>query len=78
MELPPLWMFYVTPGFSCTYLFFYQDCKLLKVQYCTHLPFGNDSDLLRKNSFFFFFEKSHGLVALASRPIVANASGKYG
>lgn len=60
MELPPLWMFYVIPGFSCTYLFFYQDCKLLKVQHCTHLPFGNDSDLLRKKKFF--FEKSHGLI----------------
>lgn len=48
MELPPLWMFYVIQCFSCTYLFFYQDCKLLKVQHCTHLPFGNDLDLLKK------------------------------
>lgn len=41
--------------------------RLLKVQHCTHLPFGNDSDLLRKKNFF--FEKSHGLVALPSRPM---------
>lgn len=77
MELPPLWMFYVIQCFSCTYLFFYQDYKLLKVQHCTHLPFGNDLDLLRKkkkNN----FEKSHGLVALPSPPIVANASGRHG
>lgn len=44
----PLWMFYVIPHFSCTYLFFCQDCKLLKTQHCTHLPFVNDLDLLRK------------------------------
>lgn len=66
MELPPLWMFYVIQCFSCTYLFFYQDCKLLKVQHCTHLPFGNDLDLLRKKKKQFWKVPWIGRLALST------------
>lgn len=38
---------YVIPFFPCTYFFFCRDCKLLRVQHCTYLPFVNDLDLLK-------------------------------
>lgn len=37
--------------FSCTYFFFCQDWKLLRVQHCTYLPFVNDLDLLKTKIF---------------------------
>lgn len=46
MKLLLLLMFMLST-FSCTYFFFYRDCKLLRVQHCTCLPFVNDLDLLK-------------------------------
>lgn len=65
-------LFHVSPART---FFFYQDCKLLKVQHCTCLPFVNDLDLLRKKS---NSEKSYGLVASPYPLVVANASVKHG
>lgn len=48
MELPPLMDFFCYSVFLLYRPLFLSRLKLLKVQHCTHLPFGNDSDLLRK------------------------------